>query len=427
MVYPKIFKDIALATPVIGEIVGERDGLRKKYGTLLTEYDLLSHQLARVSSECDRLSNEIAAVISDRDRLSDESMAVISERDRLNSENYAFLAERERLQKEFAALAADLDLVRKDLVLASQERDQLRRIVDYHEMSNYVRQALATIERSITDKTTRIELYKQLRELALSDFGHLLLTMPNPEFPRLSRLLPSMADEQVQRNWTGSSGVTLLIQTLDFVRSLTYNFAKFTGSNLEGKKVLDFGCGYGRIARIMYYFTDEEDFFGVDPWDKSIELCLASGLKTNYHISEYLPRQLPVKEVLFDLVYAFSVFTHLSQKAATISLNTISDYLKPEGMIAITIRPIEYWNIDKYAVNDNSVDYQKKIHEESGFSFKPHHRDPVEGDITYGDTSMSLDWIKQNFPNLEVAGMDRSLNDPYQIYVFLKKKKENNL
>lgn len=119
MPYPKIFKDIALATPVIGEIVGERDGLRDKYGSLLTEYDLLSHRLAQVSLECDSLSSGMAAVISDRDRI--------------NHEHAAILADRDRLQKELAALAADLELVRHDLELASQERDHLKQLVDYHD------------------------------------------------------------------------------------------------------------------------------------------------------------------------------------------------------------------------------------------------------------------------------------------------------
>ena len=140
MVYPKIFKNIALATPVFGEVVGERDGLRSKYGSLLTEYDLLSHRFAQVSSECDRFSIEIATVKSDRDRfisdcdrLNIQIAAVISERNRLNSENFTISAERDQLQKELAALAAALDLLRNDLMLASQERDRLKQIVDYHD------------------------------------------------------------------------------------------------------------------------------------------------------------------------------------------------------------------------------------------------------------------------------------------------------
>jgi hypothetical protein len=51
-----------------------------------------------------------------------------------------------------------------------------------------------------------------LRELSLDDFGVVLVTLPNPAYPRLSALLPKMADEQVQRNWTGDAGLPSLPQ-----------------------------------------------------------------------------------------------------------------------------------------------------------------------------------------------------------------------
>ncbi len=131
--YPKIFKNIALATPVVGEIVCERDGLRTKYGSLLSEYDLLSHQFKHLTFECDRLNTEIAAVISDRDRLSNQIVDVKSGCDRLSNEVVAVLAECDRLQDELAGLTAKFDLLRNDFLLASQERDRLKQIVDYHD------------------------------------------------------------------------------------------------------------------------------------------------------------------------------------------------------------------------------------------------------------------------------------------------------
>jgi SAM-dependent methyltransferase len=189
---------------------------------------------------------------------------------------------------------------------------------------------------------------------------------------------------------------------------------------MEGRKVLDFGCGYGRIARIMYYFINEENFYGMDPWDKSLEICHEDGLTKNFFLSDYLPTALPVEERSFDLIFAFSVFTHLSERATRVNLNTISKYIRTDGLIAITIRPVEYWDIDAHAIRKGLVGQQKGRHYTYGFSFLPHNREPIDGDITYGDTSMTLDWLQSSFPNLEITGIDRSLSDPYQIYVFLK-------
>jgi 2-polyprenyl-3-methyl-5-hydroxy-6-metoxy-1,4-benzoquinol methylase len=273
---------------------------------------------------------------------------------------------------------------------------------------------------------TRSEVLKKLRALSLSDFGLFMLSIPNPDFPKLSAVLPRMAKKEAQIGWTGTSGVELLTQTVDFVRSLAYNFTRATGRPLEHANILDFGCGYGRITRMMYYFSGEDQVYAVDPWDKSIETCRADGLTQNFSMSEYLPSTLPVPSSYFDLIFAFSVFTHLSERATFTCLNTISDYLKPDGLIAITIRPVEYWDVDPQARRLNLIDQQKEKHNQQGFSFLPHDRPPVDGDITYGDTSVSSDWLKGSFPKLKIAAVDRSLSDPYQMYVFLRKRSAGN-
>ena len=74
-----------------------------------------------------------------------------------------------------------------------------------------------------------------------------------------SSMLPRMASEQVQLNWTGASGAVLLGQTLNFVNCIAANYSDLTGKGLKNKKILDFGCGYGRIMRLMYYFTDPKN------------------------------------------------------------------------------------------------------------------------------------------------------------------------
>ena len=266
--------------------------------------------------------------------------------------------------------------------------------------------------------TTRRGALTGLRQLGLDDFGEVLLSMPDPEYPKLSRLLPGMASDEVQRNWTGNHGVALLNQTTAFVRALSDNYARVTGQQLEDATVLDFGCGYGRIARLLYYFIDEENFFGVDPWDQAIELCKESGLSTNFGISDYLPTFLPVGETKFDLIYAFSVFTHLSRKAMTTSLNTLRKYMADDGLLAITIRPVEYWEHDPHT----SVEQKDALavrHRNEGFAFNPHNRAPIDGDVTYGDASMSFDWIAATFPEWTIQTTDRCLHDPFQRYVFL--------
>ncbi len=220
-----------------------------------------------------------------------------------------------------------------------------------------------------------------------------------------------MASEEVQRSWTGNYGVALLNQTTAFVRALSNNYVGVARRYLDGATVLDFGCGYGRIARLLYYFIDE-NFFGVDPWDQAIELCKESGLSTNFGVSDYLPTFLPVGATKFDLVYAFSVFTHLSHRAMTMSLDTIRKYMANDGLLAITIRPVEYWEHDPLT-SPEQKDALAFRHREEGFAFNPHNREPIDGDVTYGDSSMSLDWVTATFPEWTIKATDRCVMDPF--------------
>jgi hypothetical protein len=59
-------------------------------------------------------------------------------------------------------------------------------------------------------------------------------------------------------------------------------------------------------------------------------------------------------------------------------------------------------------------------HEETGFAFKPHNRPPIDGDITYGDTSMTLEYLDNNFPKWNITAVECNGVDQYQIILFLK-------
>jgi hypothetical protein len=99
-------------------------------------------------------------------------------------------------------------------------------------------------------------------------------------------------------------------------------------------------------------------------------------------------------------------------------LDTLRKYITRDGVLLITIRPKEYWRMNR----EPGVDAEAMMarHEQNGFAFAPHNRTPIDDDITYGDTSMSIDYLRTNFPWWQIMSEHKDPADPYQILLFLE-------
>lgn len=257
-----------------------------------------------------------------------------------------------------------------------------------------------------------------LRELPLAHFGWLLWEMPNAELPGLSTLLPAMARVEDQNLWTGTNGFPLLKQSVSFIHVVGREYHRLTGRTLADQRMLDYGSGWGRFLRLMSRYTAPDNIWGVDPWDRSIEVCARDRVWGHCVQSEYLPDTLKV-EGSFDLAYAYSVFTHTSEAATRTALAAIRKTMSPDGVLAMTIRPIEYWDLATQFIETLPVEALKASHRETGFAFAPHMAEPgVEQH--YGDTSMTLEWLAKAAAGWTIASHEISIEDPYQLIVFLR-------
>jgi 2-polyprenyl-3-methyl-5-hydroxy-6-metoxy-1,4-benzoquinol methylase len=261
--------------------------------------------------------------------------------------------------------------------------------------------------------------YEVLRSAPVDVVGVCLLDLSD-RYPNARRVLPSMPSERDQLGWTGNSGMSLLVQTCAFIRVLEAGYFRYSGRSLEGASVLDYGCGWGRMIRAMYKFTAPENIYGCDPWDRSIELCRKHRLKGQFSLCDFIPRRSPFPGLRFDLIYAFSVFTHLSERTALAVLGACHACLSSEGPLVITVRPGGYWDLEIPANVGVDRAKLKSQHTIKGYAFSPHSRDPINGEITFGDTSISLSYIESHWTDWKIAGVDSYFQDPYQLVVFLK-------
>jgi SAM-dependent methyltransferase len=258
-----------------------------------------------------------------------------------------------------------------------------------------------------------------LSRVPLEVLGEVYLGL-RPGVPALVAALPSMAPAQVQRDWTGSDGLPLMVQSCAFVKSVAGAFQEQTGRPLRGAMVLDYGCGWGRLLRLMLRYTAAPQIWGLDPWTSAIDLCHTHRIPVNLAVSDYVPKTLPVGDTRFDLIFAFSVFTHLSPRCALQVMKTLRTYLKEDGLLAITVRPAGYWQAHGPLPSGITPEAMMALHSDAGFAFIPHNRPPIDGDVTYGDASYSLEYVRRSWPGWATTGTTSNAEDPLQTVVFLR-------
>ncbi|HZO05200.1 MAG TPA: class I SAM-dependent methyltransferase [Solirubrobacterales bacterium] len=103
----------------------------------------------------------------------------------------------------------------------------------------------------------------------------------------------------------------------------------------EGRRTLDFGCGVGRIMRQFAPEADSAEFWGCDLDRPSID-WLNRNLEPPFHffVSDEEP-DLPQEDGFFDLIYAFSVYTHFTDNWAAWLLEH-HRVLKDDGLLLVT-------------------------------------------------------------------------------------------
>ena len=84
--------------------------------------------------------------------------------------------------------------------------------------------------------------------------------------------------------------------------------------SLSGARVLDFGCGAGRVLRhLIEDVGDDGELHGVDIDRPSIDWLQANASPPLHAATCGELPSLPYPDEHFDLVYAMSVFTHLTE------------------------------------------------------------------------------------------------------------------
>lgn len=158
----------------------------------------------------------------------------------------------------------------------------------------------------------------------------------------------------------------------------------------EVRKVLDFGCGYGRVLRTLRVAFPEADLTACDLREDGLAFCAETFGATGV-ASEYEPERIALPGQ-FDLVWSGSHLSHIEKERWTGFVRLWESALAPDGVIVFTV----YGRVlaDLLRTGENMLDQTPqraelmlRDYEENGFGFG-------EGlALGGGDTIVKPTWV----------------------------------
>jgi SAM-dependent methyltransferase len=107
----------------------------------------------------------------------------------------------------------------------------------------------------------------------------------------------------------------------------------------ETLSVLDFGCGCGRVTR--YFREHHGDVAGSDVSRDAVAWCRSNLPFARFEVNGLAP-PLAFEDASFDLVYALSVFTHLTADLQLAWRDELGRVLRPGGRLLVTTHGSSY-------------------------------------------------------------------------------------
>ena len=147
--------------------------------------------------------------------------------------------------------------------------------------------------------------------------------------------MPSFPPAELQAGFVGSSGASAIMEAWNFYALMADRRQRHGAPLTPDSQVLDFGCGWGRFARMFLRDVYPGNIWCVDSWDLALETCRQTGVPgQRVQIDQMPPSALP--DSTFDTAFAYSVFSHLSPKAHLAWRDEFARVMKPGSLVFIT-------------------------------------------------------------------------------------------
>jgi len=158
--------------------------------------------------------------------------------------------------------------------------------------------------------------------------------------------------------------------------------------------ILDFGCGTGRLTVHMAALAPQARITGCDVVAEQMARARARVPRGRFVVNRWCP-PLEFEDAAFDLIFSYSVFTHLSEANHRDWLKELTRVLRPGGVMAHSIHSpasvarmtmFSPESLPKYALRAGPVGY--------------HYAVDNPATPEYGETIISKDYVLDVWPRV---------------------------
>ena len=216
-----------------------------------------------------------------------------------------------------------------------------------------------------------------------------------------------------------SGALALRHFTLRFVRQTLHTFV------VPEMKILDFGCGWGRLVRTFLKDFHIENIFATDVDAEVIEIARSLLPEVHFAVNQGLA-SLPYPDASFDIIVANSVFSHLAERNFRFWMQELTRVLKPGRALVFTTwgRGLLAMAKDVFETGERRFEWQRNIL--NGFdSYQELHARFSAGTFVFAGTGggkylppaeFGLAMVPRAYFEKEIAGLAVKdfLDDPRQ-------------
>jgi len=182
---------------------------------------------------------------------------------------------------------------------------------------------------------TPSERFERYRSLSLEEWHKVVLdsieglaSLPMPTFPSVDQQAAYVGNSNVVAMWEGWNFYCLMAKERQ-----RHGLELGVASN-----VLDFGCGWGRYARLFLHDVPASNIWCADPLEEALEMCRATDVPGHLVQLPVVPPS-ELSEGTFATAVAYSVFSHLSPTAHDTWRVELARIMAPGGIAFVTTQP----------------------------------------------------------------------------------------